>query len=111
MLSLLIIIVAAGLVLQAFIGLTFLISSIWEKERRASVFGSLQFLGMLALVLLFFYLLKAGFFETPAGIIILIIGLLIGAIGAFGLIRRIGEKCQSFGRCQRADRRRSEPSG
>jgi reductive dehalogenase len=91
MLSLLIIIVAAGLIVQAFIGLTFLISSIWEKERRASVFGGLQFLGMLALVLLFFYLLNTGFFKTPAGIIILSIGLLIGAFGTFCLIRRIGE--------------------
>ena len=96
MLSLLIFIVAAGLILQAFIGLTFFISSIWEKERRAPVFGGLQFLSMLALVLFFFYLLNAGFFETPPGIIILIIGLLIGAFAAFFLFRRIGDNVKAL---------------
>lgn len=96
MLSLLIFIVAAGLILQAFIGLTFFISSIWEKERRASVFGGLQLLGMLALIILFFYLLNTGFLRTPPGVMLLIIGLIIGAFAAFFLIKRIGENLKAL---------------
>jgi reductive dehalogenase len=96
MLSLLIFILAAGLILHTFIGLTFFISSIWEKERRASVFGGLQFLGMLALIIVFFYLLNTGFLRTPPGVILLIIGLVIGALTVFFLIKRIGENVKAL---------------
>jgi hypothetical protein len=37
--------VILGLAAQTVIGLAFLISSIWEKEERASKFGGIQFLG------------------------------------------------------------------
>ena len=37
-------IVILGLAAQAVIGLAFMISSIWEKEERASIFGGIQFL-------------------------------------------------------------------
>jgi hypothetical protein len=55
MVSILQFIVASALTLQALIGLAFFISSVWEKETRASVFAGLQFGGMLALVGLFFF--------------------------------------------------------
>ncbi|MBW1775376.1 MAG: hypothetical protein JRJ82_21225, partial [Deltaproteobacteria bacterium] len=45
-LNMLVLIGALGLAVQAYIGLAFFISSIWEKERRATFFGLLQFLGM-----------------------------------------------------------------
>ena len=51
-----------GLLVQAFIGLAFFISCIWEKEPRATVFAGLQFLGMTAALVLFFLLLGIGFF-------------------------------------------------
>ena len=55
--------VAIAGILQAFIGLSFFVSSIWEKERRASIFGGLQFLIMLAGLVLIIYLYTAGFFS------------------------------------------------
>ena len=48
-------IVILGLAAQAVIGLAFLISSIWEKEERASIFGGIQFIGMLGVLILFIY--------------------------------------------------------
>ena len=55
MINLLGYIVILGLTVQAFIGLAFFISSIWEKEERASIFGGIQFLGMLGILILFIY--------------------------------------------------------
>jgi len=64
-----IIIGAAGLVLivQAAIGLTFFVSSIREKERRAAVLGGIQFAIMLVPAVAYFYAGKTGFFETNIG--------------------------------------------
>ena len=59
--------VGLALVIQASIGLAFFASSIWEKEKRAAVFGGIQFALMLALVIAYFYLKGAGFFETGIG--------------------------------------------
>ncbi|MBW1732330.1 MAG: reductive dehalogenase [Deltaproteobacteria bacterium] len=88
MVNSLLIIAALALIVQAFIGLTYLISSIWEKEKRASIFAGLQFLGMLGLVIAFFYLVEGGFFETPTGLALLIAGVSVGAIGIFLLVRK-----------------------
>ena len=55
-------------IVQAFIGLSFFVSSIWEKERRASIFGGLQLLFMLAILSLIFLLYPLGpilFFGRP----------------------------------------------
>jgi len=88
MVSILIFIAALALMVQAFIGLTFFISCIWEKEKRATVFAGLQFLGMLALVVVFFFLREIDFLETKLGLALLIAGLIFGALAAFLLIRR-----------------------
>jgi reductive dehalogenase len=79
---------ALALMIQAFIGLTFFVSCIWEKEKRATLFAGVQLLGMLALVVAFFYLRGVGFFETTLGFAFLIAGLVFGALAAFLLMRK-----------------------
>ena len=76
------------IVFQACIGLAFFVSSVWENERRASIFGALQLLGMIGLAVIFFYLLAIRFFETEIGGYLLIIGLLAAAGGIMALIWR-----------------------
>ncbi|MBC8463995.1 MAG: reductive dehalogenase [Deltaproteobacteria bacterium] len=88
MINIFILIVGIGLCLQALIGLSFFVSSIREKEHRASVFGGLQFLGMLGLVILFFLMQSAGFFNTFAGVVILICLLIIGVFMALILAKK-----------------------
>ena len=83
-------IAAVAAILQAVVGLSYLVSSIWERERRASIFGGLQFLGMLILVFMLFYIYSTGFFHTTSGIILFILGLIIGAGAALALIIPIG---------------------
>ncbi len=80
----------AGLALSALavIGLSFFISSLWEREERATRFAALQGALMLALLLGFFLLVRAGFFTTGAGFVVLIGGLAAGAVAAFLLLRR-----------------------
>ena len=111
---------------QALIGLSFLFSSIWEKEQRASIFGGLQFFVMLAMLILFFYLFRTGFFHTTPGAIVLILGLVFGAIAAVSLAMRLGVNTKALqgtrgltvGQVRRQDEReimfarnRSLPSG
>lgn len=91
MLDALIFFAAAVLILQAGVGLSFLISSIWERERRASIFAGLQLLGMLALLIAFLALAKAGFFESAPGIALLIIGYLIGVFAALVFLPPFGK--------------------
>lgn len=90
MVSLLIFIAALGLIVKAFIGLGYFISCILEKEKRATVFAGLQFLGMLALVAVFFFLAGIGFFQTKLGLALLIAGLTLGALASFLLMRKTG---------------------
>ncbi len=71
MVTILVIIFAVGLILSAFISLSFLISSVWENEKRASIFGGLQFFGMLFSVILFFVLNSLHFFDTGFGAVML----------------------------------------
>ena len=82
--------VVAGLALtaQAILGASFLVSSIYEKERRAAMYGGLQCLTMLAALVAFLYLARAGLFETRAGLMLLIGGLVLGVVGCFMLMRR-----------------------
>ena len=68
--------VAAALsFLQAGVGLSYFISSLREQETRAAIFGAAQFLLMLGLVILLFYLQTTGFFTTGAGFSVLALGL------------------------------------
>ncbi len=90
MLNVLISVAALGLIGLALIGLSFLVSSVWEREAKATTFAALQSAAMLILVLVFFSLLSAGFFETAPGIIILLAGIAGGAVAGFLLLRRSG---------------------
>ena len=76
--------------IQALIGLSFLISSIYEREKRASLFGGFQFLGMLILLVLFLILNSTDFFEQGIGYRIMIAGIAIGIITFIILFSRIG---------------------
>jgi reductive dehalogenase len=74
-------VVAAALsILQAGIGLSYFISCVRERETRAAVFGAAQFLLMLGLVIILFYLQAAGYFKAGAGLFVLVLGLLL-AVG------------------------------
>ena len=86
--AVLLVIGAAGLVIQAVIGLSFFVSCIWEKERRASVFAGLQFLGMCGLLILYLLLIWIGFFRSTLGLALLIAGYLLTLLGAVVLLRR-----------------------
>jgi reductive dehalogenase len=90
MIGVLILVGAVVLVISALIGLSFFISSVWEKEERATTFAGLQFAATLALVILFFLLVRIDFFETTVGLVLLVGGILAGAAGVFLLIRRSG---------------------
>ncbi len=81
MVTLLVYVAAVVVFAQALIGLTFLISCICEKENRAAVFAAIQFALMLIIVAVFLAAHHAGFFSTPAGIVVLIFGILL-ALGA-----------------------------
>jgi len=74
MINTLIVIGVMGLSAQAFIGLSFLISCIWEKETRATTVALLQFIGMMVVLAVFIALAMTGAFHTPIGKTILIIG-------------------------------------
>jgi reductive dehalogenase len=90
MLTVLIFAAALALMALAFIALSFLVSSIWEREKKAATFAALQSAATLTLVFVFFSLLWVGFFETGIGIVVLIGGIVAGGVGASLLIRRSG---------------------
>ncbi len=80
--------VALGLVVQAAVGLSYLISSVWEREKRASFFAAVQFAGMAALLILFVYGWHGGFFSTGSGTGILISFLIGGAAAGILLMKK-----------------------
>lgn len=83
-------ILGLALCAQAFIGLTFFISSIQENEKRASVLSCVQLIGMLILVILFFGLNWIGFFDSGIGIFIIICAIVLGAITVFLFFSKMG---------------------
>ena len=88
LIQILILLLALGLAVQACIGLWFLLSCIWEKEPRATVFAWLQFLGMLGLLIFFLFLSRIGFFDTGAGFASLVGVTLLAVLCAFlGLVK------------------------
>jgi reductive dehalogenase len=86
--TILLIIGIIGLLAQALIGLSFFISCIWEKEKRASVFAGLQFLLMTAVLIAYLSLVLSGFFETNIGLAVLIAGYIVVLLAAFLLLRK-----------------------
>jgi reductive dehalogenase len=79
---------AVGLAVQALIGLSFLISSIWENEKRATTFAWVQFIGMVLLLAVYLYLAKIGFFNTPAGGWLLGAGYIVTILGLIFFLRK-----------------------
>lgn len=88
--NVLIFMAALGLTAQAFIGLSFFISCIWEKESRATIFALLQFLGMFTMLIGFLFLVWIGYFETPKGFAILVAGLVCAVVAGLALVTKIG---------------------
>ena len=86
--TVLLVIGAVGLVVQALIGLSFFISCIREKERRATVFAGLQFLVMIGVLVIYFLLIEMEVFRTGLGLVILIAGYVLAIVAAFFLVRR-----------------------
>ena len=88
MVDILIVIMAVVFIIQALLGLHFFISSIWEHEKRASLFSGLQFFVMLALLIFYYYLLRIGFFQTTPGTVLLALAFLLGVCAALIFLRR-----------------------
>lgn len=88
MIHLLIWIGGLALAAQAFVGLSFFISCIWEKEKRASVVALLQFAGMLLLLVVFVVLAVNDFFHTVIGGFLLVCGYMGTATAAVILLRK-----------------------
>jgi reductive dehalogenase len=76
------------LIAKTLIGLSFFISCIWEKERRASVFAGLQFLGMFIVLIVYLYLIGIGFFKTNLGLALLIAIYIFASLVAFLLMKK-----------------------
>jgi reductive dehalogenase len=87
-LSIFLVIGTIGLITQALIGLSYFVSSVWEKEKRASVFAGLQFLLMTAVLIAYLSLVLRGFFETKIGLGVLIAGYIVALVAAFLLLRK-----------------------
>ena len=113
MVDLISLLVTVGLCAQAAVGLSYLISSIREKEKRASVFAGIQLIGMLGVTILFAYGWQTGLFSTGPGIGIPICFLIAGAAAGVLLIRKTpanqkaleGTKGLIVGDVKRADER------
>ncbi len=88
MIQVLAIIGAIGLAVQAFIGLSFFISCIQERESRATVFGLVQFVVMLAILVAYLILMQSGFFQTGSGKSVLVAGYVMAGLGAILLLKK-----------------------
>ena len=88
MVTILAMIFTAGLILSAMVGMAFFISSIREKEKRASIFGGIQLLGMIFLVIGFLYLYSIGVFNSGVGVFILTFLVSFGIVVAILFCRR-----------------------
>ena len=92
----LIFLAVVGLIVQAFIGLSFLISSVWEKERRATIFAAVQFSGMAVFLIIFLVLVGFGFFQTAAGLVLLIVGYIVVVFAAIFMVKRTAPNPQAL---------------
>jgi hypothetical protein len=90
----LVIIEALFLSVVALFTLSFVLSCIWEREGRAALIGGVTFLILLGAEAVLFALRAAGFFQSTAGLLILLVGLAISLTVLLLLVR--------FGRNPRA---------
>lgn len=86
--TLLLVIGAGGLIVQALIGLSYFFSCIREKEKRATLFAGLQFAGMTIALIVYLYLVWIGFFKSAPGIGLLLAGYIVVVLAAFLLLRK-----------------------
>jgi reductive dehalogenase len=113
MVTFLIFIAGLIVIMSSIIGLSFFITCLQEKERRASLFAALQLVAMLLLLVFFFHLHSTGFFRTGTGIALLVVGLVFFGAFAFVLLRRtlpnpkalLGAKGLIVGEVKRFDER------
>ncbi len=88
MVTFLVWIIIIGLVVQAFIGLAFFISSIWEKEKRATLFGGIQLIAMVIPIPVFYYMYSTGWFNSITGVTILVFFILSASLILYLFIRK-----------------------
>ncbi|MEJ2096133.1 MAG: reductive dehalogenase [Deltaproteobacteria bacterium] len=84
----LIVLCLAALAFQAFVGVAFFLSSIYEKERRAAVVGFFQCAVMVGVLVLFVIWVMTGFFHTVLGRGLLILFFAASGAAVFYLTRR-----------------------
>ncbi len=63
------------LTLLTLITLSFCISSIWEKEKRATIIACILTLVLLVICFIFYHLYTTGFFNSGTGYLLMVIGL------------------------------------
>ena len=88
MVDILVLVVSVGLFGQAAVGMSYLISSIRESEKRASFFAGLQFLAMAGALFVFLSWWHSGFLYTGGGTAIVIFLLIGGGIAALLLLKK-----------------------
>ena len=77
MVEILFLIAVVALLVHTFVCLAYFVSSIWEKEKRASIFAGLQLVVPPGLLGLVFYLSGSGFFDTISGMVLLGAGVIL----------------------------------
>ena len=75
-----------ALIVHTFVCLAYFVSSIWEKEKRASIFAGLQLVVPLGLLGFVLFLSASGFFDTISGIILLGAGMILIVLAALLLV-------------------------
>jgi reductive dehalogenase len=85
MIDVLIIVMGVVFIAQALLGLHFFVSSVLEREKRASVFSGVQFFGMFALLIFYYTLYRIGFFQTTLGAVLLVLAVILGIFAAVAL--------------------------
>ena len=102
-----------GLFVQALIGMGFLVSSLFERERRASIAGLVQFLLMAGAFIVYAYLTWSDFLHTTPGSVIATGVFLLGVLMIGVMIKRdppnkravAGSKGYASGQIHRFDER------
>ena len=88
MLEILIFIVVVSLLVHTFVCWTYFVSSIWEKEKRASIFAGLQLVFPLGLLGLVLYLSHSGFFDTIGGMVFLGAGVILIVMAPWLVVKK-----------------------